>query len=143
MEKLEEILFYTLEKSIKKYRQYAQSQIHKNNFDITIDQWLVLKTIMENNEIPQQQIAEKVFKDYASVTRIIEILVQKKFLKREVHPEDRRRFQLDITVKGEKIIEDIHPLVQDNRKKALAGISSEEVAILKKLLDKISTNCND
>jgi MarR family transcriptional regulator, transcriptional regulator for hemolysin len=72
MEKLDQVLFFTLEKSIKTYRQFAQRQIDKANIAITIDQWLVLKPIQDWPDISQHQIAENVFKDYASVTRMIE-----------------------------------------------------------------------
>ncbi|MBK7712103.1 MAG: MarR family transcriptional regulator [Bacteroidales bacterium] len=53
--------------------------MEKKGLDITIDQWLVLKTIENNAGMTQQQIAINVFKDYASITRIIEILVTKSF----------------------------------------------------------------
>ena len=141
MEKLEEIIFYTLEKSIKKYRQFAQNKIDKNGFDITIDQWLVLKTIQENDEISQQKIAEMVFKDLASVTRIIELLVKKNYLTRNINEQDRRRFKLDITNDGKKVIEDIYPLVISNRKQALNDISTDEIVKLKHQLEKIINNC--
>ena len=72
---LNDIIFYTLEKSIKSYRQYAQKQLIMNNFDITIDQWLILKSIKENSGLTQQQIGINVFFFFASVTRIIELLV--------------------------------------------------------------------
>ncbi|MDI9311448.1 MAG: MarR family transcriptional regulator [Limnohabitans sp.] len=141
MEKLEEIIFYTLEKSIKKYRQFAQNKIDKNGFDITIDQWLVLKTIQESDEISQQKIAEMVFKDLASVTRIIELLVKKNYLIRNINEQDRRRFKLDITNDGKKVIEDIYPLVISNRKQALNDISTDEIVKLKHQLEKIINNC--
>ncbi len=141
MEKLDEILFYTLEKSIKTYRKYAQSKIKSKGFDITIDQWLVLKTLQENNHIPQNQIAEKVFKDMASITRIIEILVQKKYIKRKSNASDRRKFDLEISELGIGIIQDIHPIVIENRKQALKGLKQEEVKILKMHLEKLIHNC--
>lgn len=142
MEKLDEILFYTLEKSIKVYRKYAQAQIIKNGFDITIDQWLVLKTLQENSSATQIQIAEMVFKDVASITRIIESLVQKKYIIRKLNKTDRRKFELEITKSGNSIIDEIHPLVIENRKQALKDLKKNEVTILKQQLEKIINNCN-
>jgi DNA-binding MarR family transcriptional regulator len=142
MEKLDEILFYTLEKSIKVYRKFAQNQIHRRGHDITIDQWLVLKTLQENKHLSQNQIAELVFKDFASITRIIELLVQKSYVQRKIDTTDRRRFQLEITEKGNKIIEDIYPIVIENRKQALTGLTSDEVDNLKAQLEKLIINCN-
>lgn len=141
MEKLDEVLFYTIEKSIKVYRKYAQNQIQKNGYDITIDQWLVLKTLQENKNLSQNQIAELVFKDIASITRIIELLVKKNCVNRKINTIDRRKFELEITEEGNKIIEEIYPIVIANRKQALAGITTEAINDLKIQLEKIIINC--
>ncbi len=141
MEKLDEVLFYTLEKSIKVYRKFAQNQILKNGYDITIDQWLVLKTLQENRLLSQNQIAELVFKDFASITRIIELLVQKQYVNRTINTTDRRKFELEITKKGIKMIEDIYPIVTENRKQALTGLTSGEIKNLKIQLEKLIINC--
>jgi MarR family transcriptional regulator, transcriptional regulator for hemolysin len=141
MEKLEQILFYTLEKAIKTYRQFAQKKINEYGLDITIDQWLILKTLQDNPDISQQQIAEKVFKDFASVTRMIELLVTKEYLKRDFHLVDRRRFSLSITKKGNKILETLVPLITNNRKIALQSFTEIEIKAMQKSLLKIIDNC--
>ncbi len=141
MEKLEEVFFYTLEKSIKVYRKYAQSQITNKGFDITIDQWLVLKTLEQNKQLSQNQIAELVFKDVASLTRIVELLVKKKYVKRKISDSDRRKFDLEISDAGKSIIKDIHPIILENRKQALKALRKEGIATLKLQLEKIITNC--
>ena len=141
MEKLDEILFYTLEKSIKTYRKYAQSKISSKGFDITIDQWLVLKTLQEYDKPSQNQIAEIVFKDMASITRIIERLVQKNYINRKFNSKDRRKFDLEITHLGIAIISDIHPIVVENRKQALKGLKVSDVKALKAHLEILTANC--
>lgn len=141
METLNDILFYNLEKSIKMYRKYAQKQLTKAGFEITIDQWLVLKTIQENKNISQNQIAEMVFKDFASITRIIELLVKKKFVTRKIDTNDRRKFELEITNNGNKIIKDIYPIVIENRKQALTGFNEQEIKSLRNQLEKLIFNC--
>ena len=55
MENLNDIVFYTIDKSIKSYKQFAQKQLKDAGFTITVDQWLVLKAIEENNRVTQQQ----------------------------------------------------------------------------------------
>ena len=87
MEKLNDVIFYTIEKAIKSYRQYAQKQIKKAGFDITIDQWLVMKCLIDNPDIQLQDLAKSVFKDNASVTRIIDLLIRKNYLKRQSHDD--------------------------------------------------------
>ena len=60
---LNDVIFYVLEKTIKRYRQFAQSNIDRAGLDITIDQWLILNVIQEMPTLGQQEIAERVFKD--------------------------------------------------------------------------------
>lgn len=142
MEKLKDVTFYTMDKAIRTYRIFAQKRLRDNGYKITIDQWLIIKAILENPGISQQEIGEKVFKDNASVTRIIELLVKSEYLDREVNQNDRRKSNLKVTVEGKRIIEKVHDLVLENRKTALAGILPEELEILNKTLKKIISNCN-
>jgi MarR family transcriptional regulator for hemolysin len=140
-EKLSDIPFYGLEKAIKTYRQFAQRNISKAGLDITIDQWLILKTLQENPEVTQQELAVTVFKDFASVTRMIELLVNKGYLTRSLHATDRRRFCLTITEAGCNIIETLQPLILSNRETALAGIPAENITRLNRILHQIILNC--
>lgn len=141
MEDLNSVIFYNIEKAIKTYRMYAQNQLKKNDLKITIDQWLVLKCLKENPKATQVELADKVFKDNASITRIIDLLVKANYLRRELNQNDRRKFDLEITSYGDKILEDVYKIVLKNRSKALENISLEEIEIVNSLLKKISTNC--
>ncbi|MBV8390832.1 MAG: MarR family transcriptional regulator [Mucilaginibacter sp.] len=142
MEKLDQIFFYSLEKAIKSYRQFAQRTMMKQGFDLTIDQWLVLKNIIDHPEWAQNEIAEAAFKDFASVTRIIELLVKKGYLTREIHPEDRRRFRLEPTPKVFGVLKAVEPITKSNRETALNGVSEEEAKLVQQCLTKIIENCN-
>ena len=97
MEKLDSIIFYNIDKAIRAYRNYAQRQLKINGFTITIDQWLIIKSILENPGITQNEIGNLVFKDNASVTRIIDLLVKSEYIIRTVHSKDRRKTNLEIT----------------------------------------------
>jgi DNA-binding MarR family transcriptional regulator len=141
MENLNSIFFYNLEKAIKTYRQYAQSKLRENGFEITIDQWMVLKAIDDSDDITQIGLAEIVFKDKASVTRIIDMLLNAGYLIRNDHPESKRRSQLTITRKGKSLLADIRPQVLKNRRQALKEISENEMRITEKVLKKIAVNC--
>ena len=141
MENLNSVIFYNIEEAIKTYRMYAQNQLKINHLKITIDQWLVLKCLNENPKASQIELAEKVFKDNASITRIIELLVRADFLQRQVNQSDRRKFDLKITASGQKILDDVYEIVLINRAKALENITSEEIEIVNAVLKKISANC--
>lgn len=136
-----DVIFYTIEKAIKSYRKFAQKRIDQAKLDITIDQWLVLNCLSKNENISQNKLAELIFKDVASVTRIIDLLVKKEYLIRSFHSSDRRRFNLTITDKGDAIIRETSRIVNENRSTALENISAEEVKQADLILQKLIANC--
>ncbi|HRE77910.1 MAG TPA: MarR family transcriptional regulator [Flavobacterium sp.] len=141
MEKISSVIFYSMDQSIRTYRMFAQKRLKENGLKITIDQWLVLKTINENPDIAQNELADMVFKDNASVTRIIELLVKSDYLERKKDQNDRRKSVLKITKLGSKTIEKVYQVVQENRQIALTGINQAELEIVDRVLKKISQNC--
>ncbi len=141
MESPEQVVFYQLEKAIKTYRQFAQRRIRAAGYAITIDQWLTMKTILENPGLKQQELAERVFKDEASITRIIEILVRERYLTRKIPKEDRRRTVLEVTTAGKEILEKVGEVILRNREDALSGVETVDLEALDGMLRKIIENC--
>lgn len=141
MEKLNSIIFYNIDKAIRAYRNYAQRQLKAHGFSITIDQWLIIKAILENPGITQNEIGDLVFKDNASVTRIIDLMVKSEYIIRHVHPDDRRKTNLEVTDSGKKVIREVQNIVETNREAALKGVSKDELEMMYSALLKISENC--
>ncbi len=140
-EPVTDVVFYTIEEAIKTYRKFAQKRISKQGIDITVDQWLILNCLASNENIPQNQLAELTFKDVASVTRMIDLLVKKKYIVRSMHSDDRRRFVLKITERGQEIIERVSLIVNENRSIALNGLSVDEISRMQSSLKQIVKNC--
>ncbi|MEZ0542844.1 MarR family winged helix-turn-helix transcriptional regulator [Fibrella arboris] len=139
---LNRVIFYTLEKAIKRYRQFAQNNIDRAGVDITIDQWLVLNVIQESPTLGQHEIGDRVFKDQASIARIINLLVKKQLITQTASKQDRRRVDRQITAKGEALIEAVAPIIAQNRRAALEGLSDEAIDQLRQTLLHIDGNCN-
>ena len=136
-------IFYALENSIKNYRRYAQSELNKKYKDITLDQALILVSLKEQPNLSMSEIAEIVFKDNASVTRIVECLVQANYLQRLEHERDRRSVKLSITKKGNSTLPALKKIISSNRKKALKGIRAKELEQLTNTLEKLINNCDN
>lgn len=136
-----ETIFHAIESTIKVYRKFAQKNISKQLEDITIDQGLVLLFLNEHPELSQKEIAELVFKDNASMTRMINTMVQKKHLKRSMNFEDRRRYKIEITNKGKDVLKTLPPIIHHNRNSSLKGITKNELKQLEIILGKIKANC--
>ncbi|WP_338812981.1 MarR family transcriptional regulator [Bernardetia sp. Wsw4-3y2] len=132
---------YSIEQAIKEYRKFCQRNISTVVDDITIDQCLVLIILDKQNSLSQKEIAIQIFKDSASITRMIELMVNKDYLTREIDKEDRRRFNLKLTEKGKTTLQLLNPVIEQNRKTALYGLSDLEINQLYSTLQKIISNC--
>jgi DNA-binding MarR family transcriptional regulator len=140
MENLSNLIFYSLDQSIRTYRQFAQHQLKKHGFDMTVDQWIVMTCIVQNPEITQMEIAERVFKDTASVTRIITLLVKANYLTRKVMRSNRRRVILKVTPLGLETLAKMQEVIAVNRTIALKGLDATEIDLVQRIADKITHN---
>lgn len=133
-------VFYSIEKTIKQYRKFSQRNFSQVVEGITVDQKLILQYIEANPGLKQSEIAAMVFKDNASLTRMIELMVQKGFLQRSPNAEDRRTNNIEITPKGKEVLEKLGPVITKNRAQAFAGVTPEELDQLERTLQKILAN---
>ncbi|WP_303311376.1 MarR family winged helix-turn-helix transcriptional regulator [Hymenobacter sp. BT730] len=139
---LNSVIFYSIDKAIRQYRKLAQANIDRARIAITVDQWLVLQVIREKDDLTQTEIAERIFKDQASVARIIRLLVNHGLLTAEAQPGDGRRTRLRVTAAGEQTLAAVEPIVLNNRQIALRGLSENDLTLLRNLLDRIAANCS-
>ena len=137
-----ETIFHAVEGAIKAYRRFAQQQISKAVPGITIDQAMVLIYLHEHPDLNQNELAELLFKDTASLTRMIKTMVKHKFLEREINPQDLRWYNCVLTQKGEKVVDILPEIISHNRAVALKGISHTDQEALKSVLKQIIENCN-
>lgn len=133
-------VLYSIEETIKAYRKLSQQNISTVVPNITVDQALIL-IILESNDKSQSEVADLVFKDYASMTRIVKLMIDKKYLIKTVDENDKRKAKLEITEGGRKIIKNLKPMIKKNRETALHTISGEELEQLHRILKKITQNC--
>jgi DNA-binding MarR family transcriptional regulator len=143
MDKLDpqQTIFYTIENAIKTYRKFAQKQLSDVVTGITVDQILILVVLEENPNMAQNEMAALLFKDYASITRMIELLVKNEYLSRTINEADRRKFVLKISAKGKATLKQLKPIIFKNRTNALKGVTESEVNQLFTTLNKIISNC--
>lgn len=141
MENLNDTMLYTLDKCFRTYNQFAQRNVRQAGYDITIDQWLILKSLAENPSMTQNDISKIVFKDNASITRIIQLLVKAGYLVREAHPSDRRRVTLILTDSGYQVTKEVNEIAIKNRAKALKGVDPKAIEQMKKLMQQVMANC--
>ena len=111
-------------------------------YDITAVQWAVLKYLEEEGAKQQTQIADELYMDKASVGTIIEKLMKKELIEREVSEEDRRAYQVRLTENAYGVVEEITPVAVQINEESCGDMSPGERLMLMELLQKIIDNLN-
>ncbi len=137
---LDEVFIYLIERTEKQTKRYAHAALKNAGVEITPEQWAILKRISERAVINQREISDLTFKDPASVTRALDVLEEKGWVKRVDMENDRRAYNLLLTEAGEAMVAKITPLAQAIRAQGLKNVSAEELEQLKLVLHKIYEN---
>ena len=137
---LDEVFIYLIERTERQIKRYANAALKNDGIEIVPDHWAILKRIEERAAINQREIAELTFKDPASVTRALDALEEKGLVRREEMENDRRAYNIVLTPAGSALMAKITPVAQSVRAQGLKGITREEQAMLKSILNRIYEN---
>jgi len=93
------------------------------------------------DSIERTEIAKRVFKDKASITRIIDLLESNGYVERIPHPTHGKMTQINITQKGNETIDMLKKEVPKFRDFALKNISEDQKQETQAVLKSIIYNC--
>ena len=132
-----------LDRTARRVKQFAQQQFKEAGFNITVDQWLVLKNLYEHPEMKQNELAELLAKDNPTFTRIVDLLCDKGLTERKANPADRRSFIVILTPTGKKKVEQLKPKIRKVRLKAWEGLTERDFEHFKHVLNTIYQNLGE
>ena len=125
----------------------AASRCSKRMFDqtlreygITAVQWAVLKHLEEEGPKQQTQIADQLYMDKASVGAIIEKLIKRGLIEREVSKEDKRAYHVRLTEGAYRMVEELTTVAEKINEESYGNMSSGERMMLGELLQKVIDN---
>lgn len=136
--KLDEVYFYWMERAMKAQRKAKNKLFRDLGIKITSDQWIILKRLSEVEGQSQRELSESISKDPASMTRILDLLEKEKLIERR--SADRRSFTVHLTKEGSALVDQVIPEAIKYREKGIEGLSEEEMAVFKKVLNTIYIN---
>ena len=128
---------YLLDRTNRRIKQYAQNKFKEENFDITVDQWLILKNLSLDTEKNQSELAELTGKDHPTLTRILDLLCKKNLVERKASQGDRRSFMIHLTANGIEKQNEWALKVAQIRNKAWENLSEKDYKDLKRILNTI------
>jgi DNA-binding MarR family transcriptional regulator len=140
VDSLDEVIYFLCERMMRRAREYSKTAFAAQGFDVSIDQWVILKRISEEQGISQVDLANATYKDPASVTRILDILEKKGLSERRVDENSRRAYKIYLTTEGGQLVDKMLPLVQSLRTKGVENLTAEEIETTKSVLKKMYAN---
>ncbi len=94
--------------------------------DISVAQWVVLRTLYDKQNISLNEAARLVGVDNSSLSRMIERLVQKNLVSRTNIDKDRRSVQLSLTSTGKTLVPKLAQLADKNDESFFQILSTQK-----------------
>ena len=76
----------------------------------------------------------------SNTSRLIDKLIEKKLVERDICPDNRRKIEIFITKKGQDLLENLDNKIQMTEAEILKPLSIEDQKILRNLINKITLN---
>jgi len=129
------LYFHLLDKTYQKLLSYDLEFTGLERY------FFVLWAIYESSEpMSQQNMADLLKIDKASVVRITDDLEQKGYIRRTINPEDKRMYFLDLDKKGNRFIKDISEGINNLNEEMFVGFLPKEKELFLQLLHKAYQN---
>jgi DNA-binding MarR family transcriptional regulator len=109
--------------------------------DLSSEQFNVLRILRGQKGKPANMcmIQERMIAKTSNTTRLVDKLLLKELVTREVCSENRRKMEITITEKGQKLLEVLDPIVVEHEMSFAKNLTSEELEIFNTLLEKFRT----
>lgn len=107
-------------------------------YDLSGEQYNVLRILRGQKGNPANMcvIQERMIAKNSNTTRLIDKLLLKDLVTREVCPENRRKIEVLITEKGLQLLQELDPKVLENEKIFASNLSETELTQFNTLLEK-------
>jgi len=109
--------------------------------DLSSEQYNVLRILRGQKGCPANMcvIQERMIAKNSNTTRLIDKLLLKDLVTREVCPENRRKIEVKITEKGLELLQELDPKVIDHERLFASNLTETELLQLNSLLEKYRT----
>ena len=107
-------------------------------FDLSAEQFNVLRILRGQNgkAVNMCMIQERMIAKTSNTTRLVDKLLLKEFVTREICSENRRKMEITITQKGLNLLNELDSLVINHEKSFAKNLTESELTTLNKLLEK-------
>ena len=139
-DRIQEPLGSLLSKTHTLMKNYFNQMIRAHNIDATVDQWVLLTVVHRTPGISQVEISRTSQKDTTNVSRTLDLLAGKGYIKRRADEQDRRAYRVYLTPAGEETLRRVFPIMEAVNEASCEGLEAEQVDMLKAMLSHVRGN---
>jgi len=111
--------------------------------NITPDQWVIIDALYHEGELTQKKLTEKSFKDAPTVSRIIEKMAAKNYVKKVGGKIDRRQTFIQITAVGSHLVKKCQPKIDQLRDKSWENLSEQDYEDFLRIMNRLFLNLSE
>eukprot|EP01092_Planopodium_desertum_P006744 TRINITY_DN27644_c0_g2_i2.p1 TRINITY_DN27644_c0_g2~~TRINITY_DN27644_c0_g2_i2.p1 ORF type:complete len:545 (+),score=220.81 TRINITY_DN27644_c0_g2_i2:1283-2917(+) len=110
------------------------AKLYGDRYGLAIPEWRVITILALYPGSSASEVSDRTAMDKVAVSRAVARLLERGFIKRETHGDDRRRSVLALSAAGFEVYETIAPMVIEITRKLMSVLSEEEEQVLEKLI---------
>lgn len=134
---------YITGKTLQGIKNLIYREFKAHNHNITPEQWAVLYYLHRHDGFFQKQVSDFLYKDKPTMTRILDILEKRNLVIRMSDEKDRRKSRIYLTQEGRETVKQLLPVFEALQVRIQKDFSSQEMEILKTLLQKVDLNVSE
>jgi len=114
------------------------ARIYGDRYGIAIPEWRVITILALYPGSSASEVSDRSAMDKVAVSRAVARLLERGFIRRETHGDDRRRSMLALSGSGRQVYETVAPLVNEMEQRLMSVLNDEERRALEGLIDRLA-----
>ncbi|GAA4786742.1 MarR family transcriptional regulator [Olivibacter ginsenosidimutans] len=121
-------------------RNYIRRKLKESNLDLTYEMLQVLAVLWSRGDLNQQEIADTISKNKASLTSLLDNLAKRKLIVRSEDPSDRRNKIISLTKMGRNHEKELDALMNGLYETLQTGLSKADITNASSVLKHMGEN---
>jgi DNA-binding MarR family transcriptional regulator len=138
--KVEHLLAHHINNAGKHMNRILQQNLHRAGHNITVEQWVVLTSLFDQDGRTPTELCDATLKDKPSITRILKNMERGELIVCMDNPEDGRSKRVFLTKKVKSVEKQLLAIASETERQCIHGITEREIAQCQTVLNKILAN---
>ncbi len=114
------------------------AKVYGDRYGMAIPEWRVITILALYPGSSASEVSDRAAMDKVAVSRAVARLLERGFIRRETHGDDRRRSMLALSSAGRQVYETVAPLVTEMEQRLMSVFNDEERQTLERLIDRLA-----